>query len=203
MKIEKVNSIIKPIYESLKIKYSSTSFSREEKKWLEKEVMDEINELSNIFEIREALLFSYQIRQLENDLASRNQKLWRQFIFCHLAFLYGKKILTFDLDVVKLVCDAITIENVYKKVWYLDLLSDSRLMMQVFSHSMLIDFSSTLTNYYKVDNDRLRRIFLFLCKKIEQLSDELPKNMEFNEVKKQIWKQIKVYQSNQIFKRGV
>ena len=55
-----------PICESLKMKYFVlTGFSKEEKSWIEQESMLEIQELKKVFGIKEALLYSYQLQNLE------------------------------------------------------------------------------------------------------------------------------------------
>lgn len=192
---------MKSIHETLSIKYTVAYGSKE--KTIKEKFLKEVKALEETFDVKDALRFCYLFQQLEYDLGSQKQKLWRQLIFCHLTFLLGKRVLKFDIVLLRFVCDVVRKEHIGKDNQYLYILGDVKLMEQVLEHAICIDFSSSLTNSYRIDMDRIKRIFAFLCRKIEELLEKNSDETDLEVLKKQILKQIKNYQSQKLYKRSV
>lgn len=192
-----------PIHESIKTKYAVAygSFSKE-KDNVEKMILDEFVQIKEQLNPKQALMFSHHLNQLENELIPQKQKIWRIFVYCHFVFLYGKKMLTYDTYLLKLVCDSVTKENI-KDNRYLAILSDKKWMIQVLEHAIYVDFCSTLSKTYKIDYYRIHKVFVFLCHNMWISLKTYSKGTNITVIKKQLMKKIKTYRSDQLFKRGV
>lgn len=200
----KNEAIINPIVESLKTKYSVVyGVELNKQQSFEFTVLEELESMKQILPVRDALLFSCQLQQLESDLVLQEQKVWRLFLYSHLVFLYGSKVLKFHSYLLRLVCDSITREDLKNDSRFLDFMCDSKWMMKIFEQALYVDFSSTLTSHYQVEIERVRKVFFFLCRRMEETLAMIPKETDLEIVKHKIMKQIKTYQSKQLFKRSV
>ncbi len=202
MKQLKTEVIITPISEKLKSKYQMLYGSTMKKNSIEAFIFGEIEELKNKLTLEDALLFANTFSYLNSDLSSQEQKLKREFTYCHLVYLFPKKVVAYSVTLLCLVCDAITEKNIHDKL-FLKLLSDEAWMKKVFEHALVIDYHSSLVNQYKVEQERIKRIFHFLCRRIEDSLKELDQEMEIMILKKKIFKIIKSYQSAELYKRSV
>ncbi len=201
MKQLKIEVIITPIYEKLKSKYQMLYGATIKKNSMEALILGEIEELKNKFTLEEALLFANTFSYLNIDLVSQEQKLKREFIYCHLTYLFPKKLITYSPWLLCLICDAVTEKNVHYTL-FLKFLSDETWMKKVFEHVLIIDYHSSLVNQYKIDKERIRRVFLFLCRRIEDSLKNYDRQIEFTDLKKEIFKIIKSYQSTELYKRS-
>lgn len=201
MKEVKVSIIIEPIKESLDRFYRMIYGKPLEAYSIEHKILKELDKLKEVLTLKDALLFRNLYGQFDYYFASKEQKLWRKFVFCHLVFLFRKAVLLCDVWLLTLICDAITKENI-EDALYLRVLSDRIWMKKVYEYVLLVDFSSSLTHQYQLEYERIKRVFLFMCRRIEQsvkkYSDE-----EFCVLKIELLKEIKSYQSNKLFKRSV
>ncbi|MCI8545266.1 MAG: hypothetical protein HFH09_03440 [Bacilli bacterium] len=202
MKQSKVEVIITPIYEKLKSKYQMLYGVVIKKNSMEAFILGEIKELKNKLTVEDALLFASTFSYLNFDLASQEQKLKREFIYCHLVYLFPKRMVTYSFPLLCLVCDAITEKNVHH-ILFLKFLSDETWMLKVLEHTLIIDYHSSLVNQYRIDQERIRRVFHFLCRRIEDTVKEVDKKVEFAVLKKEVLKNIKSYQSAELYKRSV
>lgn len=202
MKQLKIEVIITPIYEKLKSKYQMLYGVAIKKNSMEALVLEEVKELKNKLTLEDALLFANTFSYLSSDLASQEQKLKREFIYCHLVYLFPKKVVTYSITLLCLVCDSITEKNIHH-ILFLKLLSDETWIRKVFEHALIIDYHSSLVNQYKIDQERIKRIFHFLCRRIEDSLKEFDGDVEIMVLKKEILKIIKSYQSTELYKRSV
>lgn len=202
MKKRKIESILNPIFDSMVHRYQLLYGTEPNINSIEYSILEEQKQLSNILTVEESLLLANMQIQFNQDLVSKEQKLWREFVLIHLVFLFCHKVLSFDSWLLSFVCDAITKENI-KNERYLSLLIDHKWVMKIYEHALSIDFSSTLAHTYKVELDRIRRVFLFLCRKVEAELDNITSEIELKEVKQELLKMIKTYHSEQLFKRSV
>lgn len=91
MKQLKIEVIITSIYEKMKSKYEMLYGVTIKKNSMEALILGEIEELKNKLTLEEALLFVNTFSYLNSDLASQDQKLKREYIYCHLVYLFPKK----------------------------------------------------------------------------------------------------------------
>ena len=108
-----------------------------------------------------------------------------------------------DPQILGLVCDAIKEEHIFKNERFITLLSDAKWMKKIYEYSLWTNFSSSLTNYYQISDERVKRLFLFFCKRIEVSLKKIPIEMTLEETKIEIYKILKSYQSDKVFKRSV
>lgn len=202
MKKKKTEMIIDSIRTRMIDKYEMIYGYFPKKTSIEALILEELLELKSVLTIQDALLFLNMFSYLDCGFASKEQKIWREFVFCHFVFLFRKKMISFDSKILCFICDTIHEGNIDNDV-YLKLLSDQKWVIQILEHAIFVDFSSSLTRQYKIDQERIRKVFFFLCKKIERTLQTMPKERELNVIKKQLLKMIKTYQSNQLFKRSV
>lgn len=200
--MKKMDNIINPIYDSLWTKYSMAYGECPKKNSIEFSIFEELKQLSSL-SLTEALSFSYLIQQLDFIPAKRDQRLWRELAFCHLVFLFRKKVFSFDPILLIFVCDSIHMDHIDGDIRYLKLLVDYVWIQKIFHHAIYIDYSSTLTNRYKVDMERVKRVFLFFCRRIQEQLFSMPNEMDLSVLKRKILKNIRTYQSSQTFKRSV
>lgn len=187
----KIDVIIDSIYENLQIKYHILYGKSTEEMSLEYQILKEVIELKTRLSIKETLLFSNSLLQLDYILASKEQKLWRNFVFCHLVFLFGKKMFSFDTHLLTIVCDSITRKNMNKDFRYLMLLTDKKWMKNLYEYILYVDFSSHLNNQYRINFDRIETSFLNLCEKIEKILTETPEEIDMEIMKKEVFKKVK------------
>ncbi len=202
MKQLKIEVIITPIYEKISSKYKMIYGIPVKKNSMEALILEEIEQFKNQLTLEEALFFVNTFSYLNSDLASQEQKLKREFIYCHLVHLFPKKMVTYSSPLLRLVCDSITEKNI-GNLPFLHLLSDEKWMQKIFEHALMIDYHSSLVNQYRIDPERIKRVFHFLCRKIESTLKDLKKETEIATLKKQILKLIKSYQSTELYKRSV
>ena len=88
MKQLKTEVIITPISEKLKSKYQMLYGSTMKKNSIEAFIFGEIEELKNKLTLEDALLFANTFSYLNSDLSSQEQKLKREFTYCHLVYLH-------------------------------------------------------------------------------------------------------------------
>lgn len=203
IKTLKTKIVIDPICETLSSKYCMIYGYSPKKASIEWKILEEIRSLKETMTSKEALEFSNLLLRLYHPFLSTEKKLWREFVCCHLFFLYGKKIFSFDIWILGLVCDAINKEQLLKNERFITLLSDAKWMKKIYDYSLWTDFSSSLTNYYQINDERVQRLFLFFCKRIEICLKKIPKEMTLEETKIEIYKILKSYQSDNVFKRSV
>lgn len=203
MKTLDTKIIIDPICETLSSKYCMVYGHSPKKSSIEWKILEEIKSLKENMKAKEALEFSNILLRLYDPFLSTEKKLWREFVCCHLFFLYGKKIFSFDIWILGLVCDAIKEEHIFKNERFITLLSDAKWMKKIYEYSLWTDFSSSLTNYYQISDERVKRLFLFFCKRIEVSLKKIPIEMTLEETKIEIYKILKSYQSDKVFKRSV
>ena len=201
MKQLKIEIIINPILESLEAKHRLLYKQPLKKSSMKFLILKELANFKNKLSLEEVLLFSDNLSRLSSDLSSKEQNLEREFIYCHLTYLFERKMVKYSSRLLPLICDAVTNENINNKL-YLTLLSDEKWMMKVFEHTLMIDYSSSLVNKYKINPDRIKRVFLFLCRKIEHSLKDYEKT-EIAIIKKEILKLVKSYHSTELFKRSV
>lgn len=201
MKQLKVEVIIAPIYDQMKSKYQMIYGSQMKKNSLEAFIFKELEELKNRLTLEEALLFVNTFSCLSSDLASQEQKLKREFVYCHLVYLFPKKMTAYSSSLLCLICEAVTKKNINHSL-FLKLLADETWMQKVFEHALMIDYHSSLVNYYHTNQERIKRIFHFLCRRIEQALNEI-EEVEFSLLKKELLKIVKSYQSTELYKRSV
>lgn len=202
MKQLKIEVIITPIYEKMKSKYEMLYGVTIKKNSMEALILGEIEELKNKLTLEEALLFVNTFSYLNSDLASQDQKLKREYIYCHLVYLFPKKMVAYSTTLLCLVCDVITEKNIHHTL-FLKLLSDESWILKVFEHALVIDYHSSLVKQYKVEPERVRRVFHFLCRRIEESLKDFDKEIEFAVLKKELFKIVKSYQSAELYKRSV
>lgn len=202
MKKKKTETIIDSIRTRMINKYEMIYGYLPKKTSIEALILEELSELKTVLTIQDALLFLNMFSYLDFGFASKEQKVWREFVFCHFVFLFRKKMISFDSKMLCFICDVIHEENINNDL-YLKLLSDQKWVIQIFEHAIFVDFSSSLTKQYKIDQERIRKVFFFLCKKVEHALQTMPKEKELYVIKKQLLRMIKSYQSNQLFKRSV
>lgn len=200
MRQTKKDTIINPIFTKLTSCYQMTYYQSVPTNSFENLVLNELNQLKKMLTLEESLFFAHTFFYLNIDIGNKENSLKRKFMYVHLTFLFPKKIIYYQKWLLGFVCDAITEENV-KNHLYLTLLSDSKWVQKVFEHAMLVDYSSSLTNSYEMDNERLKRIFLFLCRRIEE-NLKVQKESEITLLKKEILKSVKTYQTSQLYKRS-
>lgn len=200
---KKTEFIINDIHELLQTRHHTLYGHNPKKSSLEFQILNELTEIKKTLSLKETLIFSNLMLQLDQILVSKEQKLWRAFVYCHLVYLFQKRVLVFNPYLLGMICDAITKENIKKDFRYLLLLSDEKWMSKLLEHTLFIDFTSSLTNKYQIDLDRIKRVFLFFCKQIRELLYSIPEETKIEEVKKEIFKKLKSYQPNQLFKRSV
>lgn len=199
MKQLKVDAIITPIYEQMKSKYQM--IYGKQKKATKNFIFKEIEELQNRLTLEEALLFSNTFFYLSADLASQEQKLTREFIYCHLVYLFPKKMVTYSFPLLYLVCEAITEQNMHHLL-FLKLLSDETWIKKILEHALIIDYNSSLISGYQMNPDRVKRVFHFLCRRIEEFLKET-KEENIVVLKKELLKIVKTYHSAELYKRSV
>lgn len=202
MKCRKTEIILTPIYESLVHRYQLLYSENLSIDSIEYSILQEQKQLVFKLTVEESLLLSNMLVHLNQDLVSKEQKLWREFVLIHLIFLFGHKVLTYDSWLLSFACDAINKVNI-KNVRYLSLFIDNKWVMKIYEHALSIDFSSTLTYSYQIELERIRRVFLFLCRKIEASLDITSQEVELKTLKQELLKMIKTYHSEQLFKRSV
>ncbi len=200
--MKKMDNIINPIYDSLWTKYSMIYGETPKKNSVEFSIFEELKQLNEL-PVSDALLFSYFIQQLDFVPAKRDQRLWREFVFCHLVYQFQKSVFSFEPILLIFVCDSITKDHIDGDMRYFKLLIDHVWIHKVLKHAIYIDYSSTLTNRYKVDMERVKRVFLFFCRRIQDQLLERPDESNLSILKKEILKNIQSYQSSQTFKRSV
>lgn len=198
----KIDIIINSIYENLQIKYHIVYGKFPEEISLEYQILKEVIELKTRLSIKEALLFSDNLLQLEYTLVSKEQKLWRNFVFCHLVFLFGKKMFTFNTHLLIMICDSITKKNINKDFRYLILLADEKWIKKIYEYALVIEFSCSFSERYQIEFDKIQRLFLRFCQNIEKILTEIPKEMDIEIMKKEVFKKVK--KSHQIkYVKGV
>lgn len=198
----KVEIIITPIYENLKSKYQMLHGADIKKNGMEAMILREIKELKNKLTLEEALLFANTISYLNPDFGSQEQKLKREFIYCHLVYLFPKKMIAYSFPLLRLVCDVITEKNIHCTL-FLKLLSDETWTWKILKRALAIDYHSSLVNQYKIDHERIKRVFHFFCRRIEDSLKDVDQEVEFMTLKKEVLKTIKSYQSTEQYKRSV
>lgn len=191
-----------PIYEQMKSKYQMIHGISIKKNSMEALILSEIAELKNRLTLEEALLFINTFSYLNSDLASQEQKLKREFIYCHFVYLFPRKMVTYSPWLLRFICDAVTEKNM-NHLTFLQLLSDEKWILKVFEHTLIIDYNSSLVNQYRIEQERIKRVFHFLCRRIEATLKNIHEEKEIHVLKKEILKVVKSYQSTELYKRSV
>ncbi len=180
-----------PIYDVLQMKYHTLYGRTPKETSLEYQILKEVTELKTKLSIKEALLFSDMLVQMDYIYASKEQKLWKNFVFCHLVYLFGKKMFAFNIHLLTMICDSITKENIKKDFRYLMLLSDEKWIKKLYEQVLFTDFSFSFGNHYQIEFDRIQKLFLNLCQKIEEILKEIPKETDVEMMKKEVFKKVK------------
>ena len=87
--MKKMDNIINPIYDSLWTKYSMIYGETPKKNSVEFSIFEELKQLNEL-PVSDALLFSYFIQQLDFVPAKRDQRLWREIVYCHIVYQFQK-----------------------------------------------------------------------------------------------------------------
>ncbi|MCI8446720.1 MAG: hypothetical protein HFH31_04405 [Bacilli bacterium] len=197
----KVEVIIKPIYDALIHQYWTIYEKYPNKSQIEFTILEELLLLKENLTVKEALYFSNLMLHIEDVYISKEQLIWRKLVFCHFVFLFKKRVFSFDSWLLGLILDTVTKENI-EEIYFLEILSDKKIMKELFEQVIIIDYNSSLKKQYEIDFGRIKRMFGVMCKRIEEDVKALKNDNNLEILKDKIVKKLKEYHINKLFKRS-